>query len=163
MTRTLPILAAVMTGILTAAGGYTFIYARGYSYMTNDPQACANCHVMEDHFRAWTKSSHRSVATCNDCHTPPELVPKYLTKAINGWNHSVAFTTGRFHEPLRITARNVDVTERACRKCHQAVVDAIESTPTSTLLPSLDAAARHRASRERLSCIRCHSTVGHIE
>jgi cytochrome c nitrite reductase small subunit len=163
MARAFPLLVAMIVGILTAVGGYTFIYARGYSYLTNDPQACANCHVMEDHFRAWTKSSHRAVATCNDCHTPPELVPKYVTKAINGWNHSVAFTTGRFHEPLQITPRNVDVTERACRKCHQEIVDAIESRPTSMLL----SAGGHTTSRsgptERLSCIRCHATVGHLE
>ena len=75
-------------------------------------------------------------------------MPKYVTKAINGWNHSVAFTTGRFHEPLQITARNIDVTERACRKCHQSIVDAIEAPA---------------GGAERLSCIRCHSTVGHLE
>ena len=145
--RLLPIVAASSLGVLIAVGGYTFIYARGYSYLTNDPAACANCHVMEDHYRAWMKSSHRAVAVCNDCHTPPGLVPKYTVKAINGFNHSFAFTTGRFPEPLRITAMNRDVTERACRKCHHDIVEAIEG-------PALS---------ERLSCIRCHSTVGHLE
>src|SRR5687768_9185592 len=116
--RLVPIVLTAILGMLMAVAGYTFIYARGYSYVTNDPAACANCHVMQDHYRAWMKSSHRAVAVCNDCHTPPGLVPKYLTKAENGFNHSLAFTTGRFPEPLRITARNRDVTERACRKCH---------------------------------------------
>lgn len=46
MVRAFPVLVALIVGILTAVGGYTFIYARGYSYMTNDPQACANCHVI---------------------------------------------------------------------------------------------------------------------
>lgn len=144
----LPVISAAVIGVTTAVGGYTFIYAHGYSYMTNDPAACANCHVMEDHFRAWTKGSHRAVAVCNDCHTPPGLVPKYVTKAINGFNHSVAFTTGRFPEPLRITSRNAAVTEKACRKCHEEIVLAIES-PHSNPQP--------------LSCVRCHSTVGHLE
>lgn len=144
----LPVISAAVIGVTTAVGSYTFIYARGYSYMTNDPAACANCHVMEDHFRAWTKSSHRVVAVCNDCHTPPGLVPKYVTKAINGFNHSVAFTTGRFPEPLRITSRNAAVTEKACRKCHEEIVLAIE-TPRSNPQP--------------FSCVRCHSTVGHLE
>ena len=148
IARWLPIVAVSTLGILIAVGGYTFIYARGYSYLTNDPAACANCHVMENHFRAWVKSSHRAVAACNDCHTPPGLLPKYLTKAINGFNHSLAFTTGRFPEPLRITARNNNVTERACRKCHEDIVSAIEG-------PDPD--------NHRLSCIRCHSTVGHLE
>ena len=146
--RFLPIIAASTVGMLAALGGYTFIYARGYSYVTNDPAACANCHIMEDHHRAWMKSSHRAVAVCNDCHTPPGLLPKYTTKAINGFNHSLAFTTGRFPEPLRITRRNADATERACRKCHEDIVSAIEG-PYSEW--------------NRLSCIRCHSTVGHLE
>ena len=134
--------------MLIAVGGYTFIYAKGYAYVSNDPAACANCHVMNDHFRAWMKSSHRAVAVCNDCHTPPGLVGKYTTKAINGFNHSLAFTTGRFHEPLGITARNRDVTEQACRKCHAEIVDAIEGP---------------NPQGDRLSCIRCHATVGHLE
>ena len=146
--RLLPVLAATLAGVLAAVGGYTFIYAKGYSYISNDPAVCANCHIMENHYRAWTKSSHRAVAVCNDCHTPPGVVGKYTTKAINGFNHSVAFTTGRFPEPLRITARNFEVTEKACRKCHSDIVDAIEA-------PGGD--------KDRLSCIRCHSTVGHLE
>jgi len=146
--RFLPVLAASLIGILLALGAYTFLYAKGSSYLTNDPAACANCHVMENHYRAWMKSSHHAVAVCNDCHTPPGLVPKYTTKGINGFNHSLAFTTGRFHEPLRITARNVDVTEKACRKCHTDIVAAIEGP---------------HQEQNRLSCIRCHSTVGHLE
>ena len=144
----LPIVVACLIGMLTGVGGYSFIYAKGYSYLTNDPAACANCHVMENHYRAWMKSSHRAAAVCNDCHTPPGLVPKYITKAINGFNHSLAFTTGRFPQTLRISARNVDVTEKACRKCHASIVDAIEGPHPESV---------------RLSCIRCHSTVGHLE
>jgi cytochrome c nitrite reductase small subunit len=137
----------VSLGIAAGIGGYTFIYARGASYLTNDPGACANCHVMEEHYSGWIKSSHRAVAVCNDCHTPPGLVAKYATKASNGFWHSFAFTSGRFHEPIEITARNRNVTEQACRKCHQEIVDAIEGP--------------HRET-EQLSCIRCHSTVGHL-
>jgi cytochrome c nitrite reductase small subunit len=146
--RVASVAVAILLGSLIAVGGYTFVYAKGYSYLTNDPQACANCHVMENHYRAWMKSSHRQVAVCNDCHTPPGLVPKYATKAINGFNHSLAFTTGRFPEPLRITPRNAAVTEKACRKCHEDIVAAIEGPDPDT---------------NRLSCIRCHATVGHLE
>jgi cytochrome c nitrite reductase small subunit len=148
LMRFVPLLAAATLGILTAISGYTFVYAKGYSYVTNDPAACANCHIMDNHYRAWMKSSHRAVAVCNDCHTPTGFMPKYTTKAINGFNHSLAFTTGRFAEPLRITRRNADVTEKACRKCHEDIVSAIEGPDPE---------------RNRLSCIRCHSTVGHLE
>lgn len=146
--RLLPIIAAALFGALSAVGGYTFIYAKGFSYLGHDAAACANCHVMQDHYGAWLKSSHRAVAACNDCHTPPGVIPKYVTKAINGFNHSLAFTTGRFPEPLRITPRNEAVTEKACRHCHESVVLAIEGP---------------HPEKNRLSCIRCHSTVGHLE
>lgn len=151
--RFVPILSASSLGVLIAIGVYTFVYAKGFSYLTNDPAACANCHVMDNHYRAWLQSSHHAVAVCNDCHTPPGLVPKYVTKAINGFNHSLAFTTGRFPEPLHMTARNVEATEKACRKCHHDIVEAIEAGAELT----------SQGRGGRLSCIRCHSTVGHLE
>lgn len=133
-------------GVLAGIGSYTFIYAKGASYMTNDPAACANCHVMDGHYAAWMKGSHRNVATCNDCHTPHNFFGKYLTKGINGYYHSLAFTTGNFHEPIQITPRNTRVTEGACRACHQPVVEAIEF-------------GTHYEGG--MSCIRCHDSVGH--
>lgn len=135
-------------GLAAGVGGYTFIYAKGGSYLKNDPKACANCHIMQDHFDAWVKSSHRTVATCNDCHTPPGLIPKYYTKAENGFWHSFAFTSGKFHEPIQIKPRNRRVTEQACRKCHRDIVEAIE--------------APHQPGSE-MSCVRCHSSVGHLK
>ena len=149
------LLAAVFVGVLIGIGVYTFVYAKGYSYLTNDPQACANCHVMQDHFDAWTRASHRSIAVCNDCHTPPGLVPKYWTKAQNGFWHSFYFTTGTYADPLRITPRNVDVTERACRNCHAELTESIE--------PMRASVATGFAHDNRTSCIRCHDRVGHIE
>ena len=83
--RKLIIGVAILAGLTLGIGSYTFVYARGYSYLTNDPAACANCHVMRDHYAAWTRASHRSVAVCNDCHTPPGLLGKYATKAQNGF------------------------------------------------------------------------------
>jgi len=70
-------------GLIAGIGGYTFVYAKGASYLTNDPAACANCHVMNEQYDAWLKSSHHAVAVCNDCHTPHALVPKYTTKGLN--------------------------------------------------------------------------------
>jgi cytochrome c nitrite reductase small subunit len=100
------IVLAVLFGVVVGLGGYTFIYARGYSYLQNDPRACANCHVMNEQLDGWVKSSHRSVATCNDCHTPHDLIGKYATKMRNGFWHSFYFTTGAFQEPIRITPAN---------------------------------------------------------
>ncbi|HEX7087519.1 MAG TPA: cytochrome c nitrite reductase small subunit [Vicinamibacterales bacterium] len=141
------LLLAVLVGAAAGIGGYTFVYARGASYLTDDPAACANCHVMREQFDGWSRSSHRSVAVCNDCHTPDGLVPKYVTKARNGFWHSFYFTTGGFPEPIRITPRNLEVTEGACRTCHAEVVHAIDAMP--------------RAGGA-LSCVQCHRDAGHL-
>jgi cytochrome c nitrite reductase small subunit len=138
-------LLGLLVGLAAGIGGYTFIYARGASYFTHDAKACANCHVMQSYYDGWLTGPHRSVAVCNDCHTPPGLVPKYATKALNGFWHSYAFTTGRFHEPIQIKERNRRVTEKACRGCHGTLVLAIDG---------------HGQGQE-ISCLRCHSEVGH--
>ena len=142
-----------MLGIALGIGGFTFVYARGASYLTNDPAACANCHIMQEHFSAWVKSSHHSVAGCNDCHTPHDnIVAKYATKASNGFWHSLGFTTGRFPDPLRIKEGNHRITEHACRYCHAEITDAIEHGAT---------ASGDESERNEISCVRCHKYVGH--
>jgi len=108
------ILAAATLGAAIGVGAYTFAYAKGGSYLTDNPAACANCHIMQEHYNGWEKSSHRAVAVCNDCHTPPGFLAKYSVKASNGFWHSFAFTTGRFPEPLRIKPHN-------CVRCHSSV------------------------------------------
>lgn len=155
MLSDLPVrlLIAACVGIPAGVGGYTFIYAKGASYLTNDPNACANCHVMQDHLDAWTKSSHRSVAMCNDCHTPKNLVAKYATKAENGFWHSLKFTTGDFKNPIQIRPHNKAIAEHSCLKCHAAIVDQIAGPHA--------APAGHGKRGEEMSCTRCHSGVGH--
>jgi cytochrome c nitrite reductase small subunit len=138
---------ALLIGAAIGIGAYTFVYARGASYLTNDPKACVNCHVMREQFDGWIASSHHGVAVCNDCHAPHDLAGKYAIKALNGFRHSVAFTTGRFPEPIRITALNRRVTEETCRYCHADIVQAIDPTPGHS---------------GRLDCIACHRSVGHL-
>ena len=137
---------AVLAGLAIGLGGYTFVYAKGYSYLLNDPVACANCHVMREQLDGWVKSSHRSVAGCNDCHTPHDFLGKYATKAANGFFHSLAFTTGRFPDAIEIKDRNRRITEAACRRCHEDVVLAMDGSHETQKVP----------------CLRCHPTAGHM-
>ena len=136
-------------GLATGVGLYTFVYAKGYSYLSNDPASCANCHVMNDQYNAWQKSSHHAVATCNDCHTPHDLVGKYYTKASNGFWHSYYFTTNSFHVPIQITERNRQATVDSCRYWHTTMVESIEFTSR----------IEHK---DQISCIRCHGSAGHL-
>jgi len=144
------LILAGLVGCIVGLGSYTFLYAKGYSYLTDDPAACANCHVMRDVYTAWSRGSHRAVAVCNDCHTPHNnMVAKYAVKALNGFNHSVAFTLENFHEPIRITQLNRDVALANCSHCHAHVTSAIDHGGYE--------------DKDALDCLQCHSRVGHDE
>jgi cytochrome c nitrite reductase small subunit len=102
---------------------------------------------MRAHLESWMKSSHGKAALCNDCHTPPGLLPKYGTKALNGFFHSLAFTTHRYPDAIVITTRNHKVANGACLKCHLDAVMGIREA---------------RGGREDISCTSCHGNVGHM-
>ncbi|QDU62717.1 Cytochrome c-type protein NrfH [Planctomycetes bacterium Pan216] len=145
---TLSLVVAVMFGVLGGLGAFTFGYGEGASYLSNDPNACANCHIMQDQLNTWVKSSHHHVATCNDCHLPHDPIGKWITKMDNGFFHSLAFTTGDFHEPIQIKPRNAEVTQQACLYCHSKLVN--------HMLPTKDGDQTAR-------CVHCHQSVGHAQ
>lgn len=143
-----PLAAAVLYGIALGAGAFAVAYGDGTAYLSNDPAACTNCHVMQGHFDSWVKSSHGHVAVCNDCHLPPDVVGKWVTKADNGLLHSYAFTTGDFPDPIRIKPRNARRTVLACMKCHEELAHAL---------------APAEAGGDVLACVHCHEDVGHSQ
>lgn len=140
-------LACALGGAVLGVGGYTFYYAQGGSYFSNDPRACMNCHVMREHFDSWQRSSHHHVAACNDCHTPHNFVGKYVAKAENGFWHSKGFTLQDFPEPIRIKAKNSRILQANCIDCHESLV---------ADLVHFDAFGDGSNS-----CVRCHQSVGH--
>lgn len=142
------ILACICVGVIFGIGVFLFIYAKGYSYLSNDPKACANCHVMQDYYDSWVKSSHHQAATCNDCHVPHGLVEKYIAKAKNGFNHSKAFTLQNFPEPIRITKNNHEELQHNCMECHSTLVG--------------DIAAHRDVGAGEARCTQCHRSTGHM-
>jgi cytochrome c nitrite reductase small subunit len=142
----LPILLAVAIGVFGGLGVFTFGYGEGLAYLKDDPASCANCHIMQDHFDSWLNSSHENVATCNDCHLSHDPIGKWITKMDNGFFHSLAFTTGDFHEPIQIKPRNRRVTQMACLHCHGEFVH--------QMLPA-------EAGDDMMNCVHCHADVGH--
>ncbi len=141
-----PLAFAIVLGLFAGLGTFTFGYGEGASYLSNDPESCINCHVMQGHYDAWLNSSHRNVATCNDCHLSHHPIGKWVVKADNGFFHSLAFTTGNFHEPIKIKPRNARVAQNACLYCHGEFVH--------NMLPD-------EPGGDMLSCVHCHSDVGH--
>lgn len=136
-----------LIGVMLGAGGYTFFYAEGTSYFSNNPRACVNCHIMREQFDSWQKASHHAQAVCGDCHMPQSFVSKWWVKGSNGYHHSVAFTFWNFHDPIRIKPSNAAVLNANCLYCHRDLVREITA---------------HRViHEEELYCVRCHAGVGH--
>ena len=141
------LIAAAGFGALLGLGLFTFVYAEGFSYFTTDPKACANCHVMNDQYDSWVKSSHHIVATCADCHLPHTLVEKLVAKAVNGYHHSKGFTFQDFHEPILIKPHNSHILQEACLHCHGDFVH--------------DVVAGSTTDKNAVRCVHCHASVGH--
>jgi formate-dependent nitrite reductase cytochrome c552 subunit len=73
------VLLACLLGIPAGIGAFTFVYAHGFSYLSTDPRACVNCHVMNDH---WVRSPLLNLnRACQPCHAvaEKELEARVLT------------------------------------------------------------------------------------
>ena len=140
-------LSAILLGVCAGLGLFTFHYAEGLSYLSNDPKACVNCHIMNDQYAGWTKASHHAVATCNDCHLTHGMPWYYIDKGLNGWNHSKAFTLENFHEPILINDRNSRILQGNCLRCHEDLVHEIVTG--------------NKIDISSVKCVTCHRQIGH--
>jgi cytochrome c nitrite reductase small subunit len=138
---------SVLVGGALGTGAFTVHYAEGFSYLSNDPKACVNCHVMREQYDGWQKASHHAVATCGDCHVPHEPLAKYAVKAENGFWHSKGFTLQDFSEPIQLRPVSSRILNASCVHCHRDLVNDI---------------LEHEDSRGAATgCVHCHASVGH--
>lgn len=143
------ILLSITLGAMIGLGGFTFYYGEGLSYLSKDPKACVNCHIMQSQFDSWQKASHHTSATCVQCHLPHDFVNKYIAKAVNGYNHSKAFTFQDFHEPIMITEENSVILQNNCIDCHKDITENLAHGGYN--------------GPDAVKCVKCHQTVGHGE
>lgn len=141
------VVVACVIAIPVGIGAFTFVYAKGFSYLSTDPRACVNCHVMNQQYDAWLKSGHRHVATCVECHLPHAGLAKWAAKADQGFRHSAAFTLQNFKEPIEITPRDRLIVQANCVRCHEDFVHAVFASPGPP--------------RQELDCLHCHARAGH--
>jgi cytochrome c nitrite reductase small subunit len=139
---------AVLAGAVLGVGGYAFVYADAFSYLSSDPKVCANCHIMQPQYDSWQKAGHHHVAVCNDCHLPRGFFVAYFTKALNGFNHAKAYTLQDFHEPITAKPFNAGIVQANCLACHRDLVGE---------------AVGRRGPEEEASCVHCHPDAGHGE
>ncbi len=148
LRRVLSVAAAALVGLVIGAGGFGVYYSNATSYLSSDPTACANCHVMQSHYDSWQKGPHAGVATCDDCHLPHDnVVSRYAVQIEDGFLHGAKFTTGDYPENIRIRDSSLAVANAACLHCHGNLTN--------------DMRAAMGAEDDSVTCTHCHQNVGH--
>lgn len=109
----------IVGGILAGLGIYTIYMSRAHSYLSDDPAACVNCHIMTPYYQSWNHSSHAQWATCNDCHVPQDnFFNQYAFKAMDGLYHAAVFTVKGEPQVIRPREASNNVIMNNCVRCH---------------------------------------------
>lgn len=112
-------LLAIFVGLFS----YIFYISRAYSYLSDKPETCVNCHIMIPQYTTWQHSSHSRVANCNDCHVPHNnVIRKYLFKAADGMRHATIFTLRMEPQVITIKEAGKNVVQENCIRCHQELI-----------------------------------------
>ena len=144
---------AIMIGILVGLVCFLIYISNAVSYLSDEPETCINCHVMNPQYATWQYSSHREVATCNDCHVPHNNVfNKYYFKAKDGMRHAYMFTLRLEPQSIFIHEAGQGVVQQNCIRCHSDLVH------NSKLM--VQTSTYHDSFNER-KCWECHRETPH--
>jgi len=143
----------IMLGAIVGLGLYAAYASRAISYLSDAPETCVNCHIMAPQYATWQHSSHREVASCNDCHVPHDNIFRtYYFKAMDGARHATMFTLRLEPQNIFIKDAGIGVVQENCIRCHSTLVtDAKLLTQTAVF---------HEKFKDRL-CWDCHREVPH--
>ncbi len=112
--------AIIITGAFVGLFIYSFTVSRAYSYLSDNPRTCVNCHLMSPYYATWTHSSHGRNTTCIDCHVPHNnIFNKYFFKAKDGLRHSAVFTIRGEKTALQAIPASSQVIMNNCIRCHE--------------------------------------------
>lgn len=143
------ILSAIMLGLFF----FLFYISKAYSYLSDNPETCVNCHIMAPQYATWSHSSHRQYTTCNECHVPHDNVfNKYFFKAKDGIRHATMFALRMEPQVITILDAGKRVVHQNCIRCHSALLT--QSNPLASLKN------RDVHTTERV-CWECHREVPH--
>ncbi len=109
----------VVSGVIVGLTVHILFISNAVSYLSDNPKACINCHIMVPEFATWERGSHGNVTTCNDCHVPQDNVfRKYFFKASDGLRHATMFTFRMEPQVIRIKDAGREVVQENCIRCH---------------------------------------------
>lgn len=150
---------SALAAFIFAIGMFAYVVhtSKALSYLSSDPKACINCHVMNTQYATWKHSSHAERATCVECHLPTNegMIAKYIAKAKDGWKHSVAFTMNSYDNAMVISDDGAKRVQKNCISCHTSI--------TSTIVSNSD--GYHNFDNPNVEtgreCWSCHKGVPH--
>jgi len=143
--------------IAVAVFAYIIYASKMPSYLSSDPKACINCHVMNTQYATWQHSSHAREATCVECHLPTDsFIEKYVAKSVDGWNHSVAFTMNTYDHALKISDYGAQRVQKNCISCHSSITSTI--TTNADKYHNFEDQSGVESGRK---CWECHQSVPH--
>ena len=133
---------------------YTFYTSRAYSYLSDEPATCVNCHIMAPYYATWLHSSHGLNTTCNDCHVPQDNVfSKYYFKAKDGLRHSFVFTIRSEPQAIQAIEASSQVIMNNCVRCHEQLNTEFVKTGRMTF--------KEMKAENGMACWDCHREVTH--
>ncbi len=116
----------IILGIFFGLGLTILKLSNALSYLSDDPNACVNCHIMSPQYATWQSGAHGRVTTCNDCHVPHDNVfSKYYFKAKDGMRHATMFTFRLEPQVIVIKDAGKSVVQSNCIRCHSNLVHPI--------------------------------------
>ncbi|MDH6355611.1 cytochrome c nitrite reductase small subunit [Dysgonomonas sp. PH5-45] len=146
----------VIAGIAVGLGGYSVYMSRAHSYLSDDPSACVNCHIMTPYYQSWMHSSHHQWANCNDCHVPQDnQLNKYAFKAMDGLYHAAVFTLREEPQVIRPRDASKEVIMNNCIRCHTELNTEFVNTGMINYTQVKEG--------EGKACWDCHREVPHTE
>ncbi|MCC5806828.1 MAG: cytochrome c nitrite reductase small subunit [Opitutales bacterium] len=146
-------LVIILGGTFCGIGLLTVHLSNATSYLSDDPRACINCHVMIPQYASWERGSHARVATCNDCHVPHDHIARtYYFKAMDGSRHAYMFTFRLEPQVIKMHEAGQNVVQENCIRCHE------HELHRTSLREITGAKARHG---EGMLCWECHRETPH--
>ena len=114
------IVLLVLAGVVCGLVGLFMYLLRAHTYFISDnPSACVNCHIMTPYYATWSHSSHGRDATCNDCHVPHQnLAVYYGFKAMDGLKHTAYFLAHAERQAPKAEDLTGQVVMDNCIRCH---------------------------------------------
>lgn len=144
----------ILLGVLAGGGGLFLYLLRAHTYLTDDPAACVNCHIMAPYYATWFHGAHAQHATCNDCHVPHEnAVKKWVFKGMDGMRHIAVFLTRSEGQVLQANDKSATVIMNNCIRCHtQLNTEFVSTGRIDYMLAQVG---------EGKACWDCHRETGH--